>query len=173
MLPLPRHTGTVDGDPLGTLESSEGDLGRSREISGDLGRSRERQRARQTLGRHKQPLQADSGPCLSPPSTLGRASLHRAQAESMGAERHQRVSTQCGDQSGVTPPRVPEAGQPHAPLLPAVSSHVLNPQRCARTRLLLSTERAAHGSSHEPHGLASLYLYPEGLSSYCNLSAKT
>ena len=27
-----------------------------------------------------------SGPCLSPPSTLGRASLHRAQAESMGAE---------------------------------------------------------------------------------------
>jgi len=66
---------------------------------------------------------------------------------------------------------VPEAGQPHAPLLPAVSSHVLNPQRCARTRLLVTAAQHGKGSSQEPHGLASLY--PEGLSSYCSQIAKT
>jgi len=64
MLPLPRHTGTVDGDPLGTLESSDGDLGRSREISGDLGSGRGPGRLwAVTSSRYKQ--------------TLGRASLHR------------------------------------------------------------------------------------------------
>ena len=63
MLPLPRHMGTVDGDPLCTLELSEGDLWRSMEIEGDLGIGRG-PGSRASLGS----------------ASLGSASLNRPQA---------------------------------------------------------------------------------------------